>query len=184
MKKSHQYILGVALLVSTVINFYACNQEPKLKEPAQEKENQKTTQLAFSPDTTGIGDFLMDSEIAKQYIQKYLDERVTQDPTLTKSIYYPREVIEWLGEEMKNAPAGTGGIDGIRIFMLQYPPETNARLGRNGTKQTGIVFVPTRNKAADWTYWDHLKDSLKNMSSFTAAFRGLNHGELCPSRCN
>lgn len=184
MKKSPQYIMAAALLVSVVINFYACNQEPKLKEPTPEKEEQKTTRIAFNADTTGFGDFLMDTPTAEEYINQYIADRVSKDPTLTKSIYYPREVIEWLGEEMKNAPSGSGGIDGIRIFMLQYPPKMDERLGRNGTKQTGIVFVPTRGKKADWTYWDNLKDSLKNTSSLDAAFRGLNHGELCPSRCN
>ncbi len=184
MKKSHQYILGAALLVSVSINFYACNQEPKLKEPIPEKEETKTTSTAINAETIGIDDFLMHSDTAAKYINQYIADRVSQDPTLTKSIYYPREVIEWLGEEMKNAPAGAGGIDGIRIFMLQYPPEMNERLGRNGTKQTGLVIVPTRDRKADWTYWNSLKDNLKKTSSLSAPLKGLNHGELCPSRCN
>jgi hypothetical protein len=99
-----------------------------------------------------------------------------KDP-LSESIWLSRCVFIYLRDEIKK-PGNQ--IDGIRIYMGAYGKMMGTVPGQIHENQSSILLVPTTSGGAKVhnDRWDLLrpKDKIKGVDA-------LNHGELCPQKC-
>lgn len=100
-----------------------------------------------------------------------------KDP-LSESVWMSNCVFIYLRDQIKKPE---NQIDGIRIYMGAYGKMMGAALGQIHTNQSTILLVPTSNGGSKVhnDRWDLLRpgQALKTVDA-------LNHGELCPTKCN
>lgn len=105
--------------------------------------------------------------------------------SLSKAVWIDPCVIRF----MANLITESGGrVDGISVMTAAYlGSETKLPLGAKAKQSSTIVFVPTKPSGADhvedWTIIPDIIISLNKKGIKTTA-GALNHGELCPQKCN
>ncbi len=101
-----------------------------------------------------------------------------KDP-LSESIWMSKCVYIYLREQIKN-PANK--IDGIRVYMGAYGKMMGTVPGQIDPNQSTILLVPTtKSVTGEHTdRWDLLRPAKVTKKKYDA----LNHGELCPTKCN
>ena len=120
--------------------------------------------------------------------EKYLDASIERfeknihfyNNKVSKSVWFDSAAICFLADFIRK-PENANKYDGFRFFMIQYDrmnPELQNVPGQFHPNQVSLAISPTIHHIADKKAFPEF------FNNFKFPFSALNHGELCPNKCD
>lgn len=187
MKKRSLFFITFICIVSLL----GCGTNEKEKKTTNDVLSQSESLKQDEFSKLGVGNILIDSATTYEY--KEIFESKIRRPVLTiindkitQAVWFDRAAIKMLWEALDS----NKNLDGVRFHFISYDTLLTAP-GQYKPHQTSIVIVPTNPNPTDLKKhvdnWNILKKQRLIQDSIFESLKlksGLNHGELCPQKCN
>jgi hypothetical protein len=199
MKKVFIFLVSISVIISSCVTNNASNanelSSSSLKNSSNVRNDSDTVPLS-----SDLGsNILIDQETAFKYISTYENQirkpalRVGNDK-MTKSVWFDIKSLNWLINYIKRNHSNS--VDGVRFHFMAYD-ENDIVKGQYSKHQMSIVLVPTepgvnnngeRIHKDNWNLLEFERQSLTNLYQSNKGANkvkgGLNHGQLCPQKCD